>query len=417
MAERVILVFAYHFPPENAVGGARPYRFCKYLSQMGYRCHVITAAEQSKPLYADCEYVPDPFVENRRKGVGWQLERVVRRFLMPGVIGIQWSRVAYRTAVAFLLANPNAEVTIFSTFPPLGTHLAAFQLIRKKNLPWIADFRDPLHGNPGRIDLTELQQSLYGWLEQTFLKCADVVIANTDAMADKWKKDYPSIRDRVHLIWNGFDPEDFIEPQPRPQRDFQIISHVGELYRGRSVAPLLEAISRLIDAGRLQSGSVRVRLVGPMESDCLPSPQFLTRAKERGWLELTAHQVPAQEARHIAHLSDGLLLVQPHSSVQVPGKLFEYLRLGRPILAYILPNTPIERILKQSGVSYSCVYAGSSPQDIDNSVESFFQLKINGRSANEWFTQNFDAKNQTKTLDALIRSIHPKQGRTLEGDR
>jgi hypothetical protein len=82
-----------------------------------------------------------------------------------------------------------------------------------------------------------------------------------------------------------------------------------------------------------------------------------------------------------------------------------------------LPNTPIERILKQSGVTYSCVYAGSSPQDIDNSVESFFQLKTNGSSANDWFTENFDAKNQTKTLDALIRSIHPRQGGTLEGDR
>jgi glycosyltransferase involved in cell wall biosynthesis len=415
--ERVVLIFAYHFPPENAVGGARPYRFCKYLSQMGYRCHVITAAEPSEPPYPDCEYVPDPFVKTSRKGIGWQLERLVRKFLMPGVTGIQWSRLACQAAIAFLGSNPDAQVTIFSTFPPLATHLAAFQLIRGKRLRWIADFRDPLHDNPADAGLTKFQRFFYRRFERAFFDRADIVIANTDAMAAKWKKDYPSIRDRVHLIWNGFDPEDSIKPQPRPHRDFQIISHVGELYRGRSVAPLLEAISRLIDAGRLQSGSVRVRLVGPMESDCLPNPQFLTRAKDQGWLDLIAHQVPPQEARSIAQTSDGLLLVPHPSPMQVPAKLFEYLRLGRPILAYVLPDSPIERILKQSGVTYSCVYAGSSPQEIDNSVESFFHLRADGGSANEWFTQNFDAKNQTKTLDTLIRSIHPRQGGTLEADR
>ena len=406
MAERVVLVFAYHFPPENAVGGARPYRFCKYLSQMGYSCHVITAAEQTTGRNPGREYVPDPFIEEPRKGIGWQVERVIRRFLLPGATGIRWSRLACRTARAFLRSNPHAEVTIFSTYPPLGTHLAAFQLTRGGKSPWIADFRDPLSCNPAHTGLTKFQRSLHRRLEQVFLKCADVAIANTDVLAEKWKNAYPDIRDRVHLIWNGFDPEDRIESQPLPQRDFQIISHVGELYRGRSVTALLESISRLIDAGRLQANRVRIRLVGSMESDCLPDPGFLKRAKAQGWLELIAHQVPQQEARHIAQTSDALLLVQPHSSVQVPGKLFEYLRLGRPILAYILPNTPIERILKQSGVTYGCVYAGSSAQDMDNAINSFFHLKADVIQANSWFEQNFNAKKQTQALEMLIRSLH-----------
>ena len=406
MAERIVLVFAYHFPPENAVGGARPYRFCKYLSQMGYRCHVITAAEQTTGRDPDREYVPDPFIDKPSNGIGWQVERVIRKFLLPGVTGIRWSRLACRTARAFLRSNPNAEVTILSTYPPLGTHLAAFQLARERKSPWIADFRDPLSDNPAHTGLTKFQRSLHRRLEQAFLKCADIVIANTDVMAEKWKNEYRDVRNRVHLIWNGFDPEDRIEPQPLPQRDIQIISHVGELYRGRSVAALLEAISRLIEAGRLHASRVRIRLVGSMESDCLPAPEFLKRAKAQGWLELIAHQVPHQKARLLAQTSDALLLVQPHSSLQVPGKLFEYLRLGRPILAYILPNTPIEWILKQSGVTYGCVYAGSSAQDMDNAIENFFHLKADVGPASAWFEQNFNAKKQTQVLEMLIRSLH-----------
>src|SRR5207244_13432968 len=161
------------------------------------------------------------------------------------------------------------------------------------------------------------------------------------------------------------------------------------------------------DASRRQDNRVRICPVESIERDCLPNTRLLKRAKAQGWLELIAHQLPQQNARHIAQTSDALLLVQPHSSVQVPGKLFEYLRLSRPILAYVLPGTSIENILRQSGVAYGCVYAGSSPQDMESAVESFFRLKANCKSPNDWFNQTFDAEKQTRMLDALIRSIHP----------
>jgi len=410
MAERIVLMLAYHFPPENAIGGARPYRFYKYLSQMGYRCHVITAADQGTRPDLDLEYIPDPFVTHPREGIGWQLERVVRKLLLPGATGIQWSRLACRAARGFLLSKPNAEVTIYSTYPPLGAHLAALLVMRKESIKWIADFRDPLSDNPGHTGLTRLQQELNRWLERTILKAATVAIVNTDALAEKWKNTYPNRRDRIHLIWNGFDPEDRIEPQLPPERDYQLISHVGELYGGRNITPLLESVSRLIEAGRLTAGGIRIRLVGPTESDCVPGPKFLLHAKQQGWLELIPEQVSPHDARQMAQDSDGLLLIQPHTSVQVPSKLFEYLRLGRPILAFILANTPIERILKQSGVAYRCAYAGSPPQEMDNAVHGFFDLEESADRANTWFEENFDAKKQTQVLDALIRLIHGRQG-------
>jgi glycosyltransferase involved in cell wall biosynthesis len=253
-----------------------------------------------------------------------------------------------------------------------------------------------------------MQKSWNRWLEQLFFKRADVVIANTDAMAEKWKNAYPDSSDRIHLIWNGFDPEDPIDPRPAPKRDFKLISHVGELYRGRNVSALLESISRLIYTKRLEPNHVRVQLVGSIENDCLPAADFLKQAKKEGWLEIVPERVPQEEARRIAQTSDALLLVQPQSRIQVPGKLFDYLRLRRPILAYVLPNTPIERILKQTGVTYSCVYAGSPPQQIDDALENFFHLQGDAMPANSWFEDNFDARKQTQTLDTLIRSMHER---------
>jgi glycosyltransferase involved in cell wall biosynthesis len=406
MAERIVVMFAYHFPPENVIGGLRPFYFYKYLSRMGYRCRVITAADPGCVPEADCEYIPDPFITRPRDGLGWQLERAVRKLLIPAVTGFRWSLLASRAAHAFLFSNPGAEITIYSTFPPLGAHFAALLLIRKKRLNWIADSRDPLGDNPSHIGLTSFQQGLYRWLERLILKKADIVIVNTDAAAEKLKNAYPKYQARVHLIWNGFDPEDQIEERPLPLRASRVFSHTGELYGGRTITPLLNSISRLINSGQLTADSIRIRLIGPFKRDSVPDTGFLRRASEQGWLELVAEQVPRQEARRIAQDSDGLLLVQPQSAVQVPGKLFEYLRLGRPVLAFILPGTPIERILSQSGVPYRCVYADSSPQEMDSAVMSFIGLQSDACQANSWFREQFDAQRQTEALDVLIRSIH-----------
>jgi glycosyltransferase involved in cell wall biosynthesis len=409
MKERIVVMFAYHFPPENAVGGVRPYRFCKYLSRMGYRCHVITAAVQPTPPDVDIEYVPDPFTQGPRRAVGWQLERAARKLLLPGVTGIRWSRSACQAARSFLGANPNAEVTIFSTYPPLGTHLAAFQLARRNRLRWIADFRDPLGDNPSHTFLNTYQARVWRWLERTLLKAATVVIANTDAVAENWKRAYPDRSDRIHLIWNGFDPEDRVQPLPLPKRAYQRVSHIGELYQGRNVRPLLESVSRLVGAGRLDARRIRITLVGSVLNESVPGTAFVQRAKTEGWLELNSARIPHKEALTLAQTSDGLLLVQPHSKVQVPSKLFEYLQIGRPVLAFVPPDTPIERILKQSGVPHRCVYAGSSIQEMDDTVEGFFTLKPTPVPANAWFEQNFDAERQTRSLEMLIRSIHKRR--------
>ena len=67
----IVLILAYHYPPDPGIGGARPYRFTKYLKRMGYRVHVIAASHEGPPE-RDVTYVPDPFDAMPRAGIGWQ---------------------------------------------------------------------------------------------------------------------------------------------------------------------------------------------------------------------------------------------------------------------------------------------------------------------------------------------------------
>lgn len=406
MTKHLVLIFAYHFPPENAIGGARPFRFAKYLSKLGYTCHVVTAANQNGREGSNTKFVPDPFLMNSPHGVGWQLERAVRRLLLPGELGVRWSYHAYRAAQAYIRAHPNAQITILSTFPPLGPHLAAWQLARDEGLPWIADFRDPLAYECTNRGKGAFHKQVSRWLERILVRRADIVIANTDSALARWQETFPFLGDKAHLIWNGFDPEDRIQPLPIPPRDYKVLSHVGELYGGRNATPILESLARLIAAGRLSAGSLRVRLIGPVQDGTIPIPEFLERAKTQGWLELITKQIPQREARQFAQSSDGLLLLQPQSNIQVPGKLFEYLQIGRPILAFIQAGSPVERLLERSGVAFQSVYPNSATQVLDEAVARFFDLLFTPGSPRPWLDEQFSARRQAQRLDAIIHSLH-----------
>jgi hypothetical protein len=405
MDEQLVVILAYHFPPENAIGGARPYRFYKYLKRLGFQCHVITAAEQTGCDDPDIEYVPDPFVEAARHTAGWQFERAVRWAFLPGMVGTLWSYHATQAARKRIREHKSSLVTIFSTFPPQGPHFAAWQLAAD-GYPWIADYRDPFAEATKAFGFKPFHVQCAYWIERRFLNRSTVLIANTDAAKDRWQEKLADRPVSVHLIWNGFDPEDRISPLPLPKRNHKVLSHVGELYWGRTVTPLLESFARLIDAGRLSPDQFCVRLIGPAGETSIPSPEFINRAKSQGWLDLVPEQVPQREARQIAQTSDGLLIIQPQSAVQVPGKLFEYLQIGRPILAFIPPDSAIERLLARCGVPYRCAYVGSSLEAMDAAVAGFFDLPSTAVTANQWFENEFNATNQTDTLAAIIRGLH-----------
>jgi glycosyltransferase involved in cell wall biosynthesis len=288
--------------------------------------------------------------------------------------------------------------------------LLAGRLLRaRRGVRWIADFRDPLADTPGLDALFNgRQRSIARWLEKKTMESADHVVANTDASGQELCRKYPHCGGKVTVIWNGFDPQMRLSPLALPDRPFKLVSHVGDLYLGRNVTPLLEAIGRLIDRGRLSASGIRVRLVGFAEHGSLPQPEFLERASAAGWMDLRAARVPREEAEQTSLTSDGLLLVQPHSAIQVPGKLFEYLQIGRPILAYILPASPAERILEGGGVRYTAIYPGSSQATVEDRVEEFFKQPFETVAPSAWFEEQFNAERQTAALDRLIRTIHSR---------
>jgi len=104
--------------------------------------------------------------------------------------------------------------------------------------------------------------------------------------------------------------------------------------------------------------------------------------------------------------SDGLLLIQPNSTMQVPGKLFEYLQIGRSVLACIVRNSPVEGILRYSAIAHQCAYSDAAPGELDEAVEAFFALSSQSTSPSPWLEEQFNGEKQVDKVHELIQSLH-----------
>ncbi len=403
--ENILLMFAYHYPPDPGIGGVRPYRLRKYLERLGYRVHVV-AAEHEGEHSAGVTYIPDPFWATPRDGIGWEVERFVRRFLLRGANGLRWARQAAEAGRAFIRENAGHRITLLSTFPPPGAHFAAHLIAATERVPWVADFRDPLGDLRAWRGATRLHKASLVCFERMIMRRIDTIIANTDGAATYFERTYPGKAKRVHVIWNGFDPEERIIPVAIPPRREIVLTHTGTLYQGRTAVPVLESLQRIFDAGRLPPACVKVRLIGFAAPVCLPPPDFLERATKQGWLDIQPTAVGREEAATAMRTSDALLLLQPQSVLQVPGKLFEYVLTGRPILALVPRQSPVEWILQNSGVSYGCVHPEDPPAVADDAMIAFLQSDMSPRLPNSWFEENFNAERQAEQLHNLITSLH-----------
>jgi hypothetical protein len=71
----------------------------------------------------------------------------------------------------------------------------------------------------------------------------------------------------------------------------------------------------------------------------------------------------------------------------------------------VQPDSASERMLAQSGVPFRCVYPGSAPREVDNTMDEFFRILSQSVAVSPWFEEQFNAKNQTRMLDTNIQFL------------
>jgi glycosyltransferase involved in cell wall biosynthesis len=223
---------------------------------------------------------------------------------------------------------------IYSTAPPFTGHLIAYLVKKFTGLPWVADFRDPWARAPWKAELMDgtLRGRAAEVLENKFVRAADRVILNTDWAARDFAEFYgASLAPKFVVIPNGFDPEDFIEMQsPQKKNNQLVVTHTGSLYRKRDPGHFFDALGKLLATGQIKPKEFSLRFVGGIAPELYQSFQY---AEALQHVLQVIPPVSHREALAYQAESDVLLILQPGTSVSVPGKIFEYVAMRKKILA------------------------------------------------------------------------------------
>jgi glycosyltransferase involved in cell wall biosynthesis len=133
-------------------------------------------------------------------------------------------------------------------------------------------------------------------------------------------------------IPNGIDADDFLGLNgPKSSGDRFVVIHGGSLYRKRDPRPFLQALSELVRDKTVGERDLLVRFLGSVDA------KFDMRrwVREHKLESMVRIEPPLAHDQYLKALSssDVFLLIQPATDLQVPSKLFEYMAVGKPVLA------------------------------------------------------------------------------------
>ncbi len=338
-----VLIIAYHFPPiKGSSGYLRTLKYVRYLPEFGIDPTVLTvntrAYEAIDPgLLGQIPpgvHVERSFALDSRRHFGI-------RGRYPSFLGIPdriCSWIPFGILAGLRLIRERKIDAIFSTYPIPSAHVIGRSLARWSGKPWIADFRDPMWDEyvevHARGELAAKQR-----IERAAVEGCAAATVTTGGMRDLFLRRYPGQDPaKFNVISNGYDEADFagVEPVARDQvgdPDAPVtFVHAGLLDPvDRNPSHFFQALKSLRDGGRLAGRRFRVDLYSP------GNPEGVKAELRNLGMEDCVRVLPGVaygEALRAMARADVLLLFQgPTCENQIPAKLYEYLRIGKPILA------------------------------------------------------------------------------------
>ena len=358
-----LLVFSYFYPPQKGIGGKRIFRLLSRLPAYGWQPTVLTTPwppkddrDLEQPLYApglsvDRGYVPEWFwsLYHGRDGSEYHpgpLAKVLStagRLLGYPLDGKIWlAPFAYRRAQR--LAQEHHFDAVLSTSSPYSSHLIAGRLARSLGVPFYADFRDPWTFNFLWRNRPPLQKRLDAYAETSVLTGAEKVFFAAKATEQKYRELYPTLATKMQTIYSGFEPDVAASPAlPWPgERPRIAVAHFGRFYGVRRMDKMLGAVAAAV--GGLSAADFQCLVLGEIQ------PKDQTQINEMGLQAFfkVSPMMPYEKGLSILRGADVLFLcdydVEPYF---VPGKLFDYLRVGRPIFA-LSANQELRDLIHQT---------------------------------------------------------------------
>lgn len=352
-----LLMVAFHFPPlAGSSGIQRTLRFAQHLPAAGWEPLVLSASPRAYERTSDdlnAEIRPGTVVQR-----AFALDTARHLSLGGRYIGAMarpdrwasWKFDAVRQGLAMIRRyRPDA---LWSTYPIATAHVIGAELQRRSGLPWVADFRDPMAQEGYPSDPKTWAQ--FTEIERTAMRRARHCTFTTPGAARLYRERYPDAQAEITVLENGYDEESFQGSESManagPLNPGRLtLLHSGIVYPAeRDPTQLFQALARLRTAGVLTPETFQLRLRAPVHVHDLDR-----LARQFGVMDLieVLPAVPYREALAEMMRADALLVLQAaNCNDQIPAKIYEYLRSGRPMLCLTDPAGDTAAVMRGAGL-------------------------------------------------------------------
>lgn len=422
-----VLIISYYWPPAGGPGVQRWLKFATYLPEFGIEPIIYIPENPSYPIVdhnlkkeipEGIQILKQPIFEpyNLASKLGGKSPNEISSGIIPPEASqtrkqklLLWIRGNFfipdarknwvRPSISFLtkIITEQGIDTIITSGPPHSIHLIGLGIKQKLNVQWIADFRDPWTsiGYHKKMRLTQRATKKHIDLENQVLNTADKIVVTSKGTLQEFKQ---KTKQPIHVITNGFEPSRG-EVNSTLDKKFTL-AHIGSLLSARNPEILWKALNELVTENTQFANNFELKFAGVVSKTVM---QTITEY-ELGDYVTNLGYISHEKAMELQRQSQVLLLIEIDSEetqMIIPGKLFEYIQSGRPILSLGPPKADFASIIKETVTGSFFQY--TEKQALKEQILSYFEDYLKDKLAvSPQGIEKYTRKNLTAQLATVI---------------
>lgn len=432
-----VLMIAYAFPPVGGPGVQRTLKFVKYLRNFGWEPIVITVDKTSisvkdkslvKEIPKDVnvvriddvkiEEIDNCFINKlinmysevinnkelfeRYMSALNTTEDFEKYMFIPEYQSV-WALKIIESIDKYI--DMNEIDLIYTTADPNADNFIGYFLKKKYEKLWVADFRDAWTKNPYTdYHKSDIKYEIECAMEKTLVNYADFLISATDLISRDFISDLNLHREKVETITNGYDEADFINIKKTSIKSSQFtIMYNGLFYQTRTPISFLKAIISIFNKKLIDREKLRIYFTR--------KDMWVDVVKEIGLddvIQFTGYMEHEESLRKSID-SDLLLLIigsGEESKGIYTGKVFEYLRLCKPILSLSPKDSLVDKLIHKTNRGINVEF--EDIEGIENYIVNKYKEWENAIHSDFKVTQEirkYERREQTKKLSEIFYNV------------
>lgn len=428
-----ILVISYHFLPLINMPTMRLLRFLKYLKQFGWQIIILTTKLNAENyvetndksllnivrgirVYGAHYIGPETFLHPRflskndstiaprqlDRRISKSLKSLMRAFLYNYLFEREIGWLPFALVKGIKIIKTQNIKLIYASGPPFTTNLIGYLLRKISNARLIAEIRDVIYGDLWKdFKYSYVGTRISQYVADKIIRNADCVVTTSEGIKKHilFRNIIP--KDKIKIIYNGFDLPAEIKNKSNSFFHKINIVYSGLLYGPRVISPFLHALKELINREPDMGTKILFHFAGVCYNENLQ--KIVDTLGLKGNVKYYGF-ITQSEVLNLYNIADILLLIKaPSDKISIPGKLFEYLGVKKPILALLPSDSEAANIIMRS--RSGIITSPNNIKDIVKGLKLIVESYKNGDFYSNKYFQNYNASNLTKKLESIFCKV------------